>query len=143
MSEAKQYLVYSRYHNAFWGPDNCGYTNLIDEAGRYTKADAEANCIKRSPNLFNGPQEVVVPAPEAIDQLTTDYERARSEWFTTENELLVAKDELATVKAAKVELQDALVAAERAMKTAPYTEDIRLALAVARATLSTSAEDVR
>ena len=35
-----KYLVWSFEHDAWWGPNHCGYTNDIDKAGRYTAQEA-------------------------------------------------------------------------------------------------------
>jgi len=36
----KGYVIWSFEHNAWWGPDKCGYTRDIQEAGRYSATDA-------------------------------------------------------------------------------------------------------
>ena len=35
------YVIWSFEHKAWWAPNRYGYTRLLDEAGRYTQADAE------------------------------------------------------------------------------------------------------
>lgn len=37
-----QYLIWSNEHRSWWRADHSGYTQLIEEAGRYPRADAEA-----------------------------------------------------------------------------------------------------
>lgn len=71
MSNQQRWLVYSREHNAFWKPNEHGYINTVDGAGRYTHEHAEeivtgANryCDRLSPN------EVMVLAPEVNAQVT-------------------------------------------------------------------------
>jgi hypothetical protein len=48
------YLIWSHEHNAWWGPEERGYTNFIRAAGRYLKQDAMRICarpaINRDPN---------------------------------------------------------------------------------------------
>lgn len=34
------YLIWSPEHSGWWKPDECGYTNRLSKAGRYTKAQA-------------------------------------------------------------------------------------------------------
>lgn len=34
------YLIWSYDHNAWWRPNECGYTERIEEAGRYTASTA-------------------------------------------------------------------------------------------------------
>ncbi len=34
------YVVWSFEHEAWWGPDHCGYTRELQEAGRYTLEEA-------------------------------------------------------------------------------------------------------
>ena len=36
-----KYLIWSFEHNAWWRPNECGYTENIDEAGRYEPEDAK------------------------------------------------------------------------------------------------------
>jgi len=44
----KDYLVWSNEHNAWWGPDSCGYYPDVKMAGLYTCEEAEACCTSRS-----------------------------------------------------------------------------------------------
>jgi hypothetical protein len=64
MSEAK-YLIISFEHNAFWAPNERGYTKVIEKAGRYTKEKAEKICLGANEYLEpTNPYEVAVLAPE-------------------------------------------------------------------------------
>lgn len=72
------WLIYSREHNMFWGPNRCGYTSDIAQAGRYTKDDADKLCGMRDPQPDGTPSEIAVIAPEAaavILALTARVER--------------------------------------------------------------------
>jgi len=61
------WLVWSHEHNAFWRPDRAGYTPKIEQAGRYSRAEAEKIC--RDARYGQGenvlPPEICFPAPEA------------------------------------------------------------------------------
>ncbi len=35
-----KYLIWSNQHSAWWRPDSCGYTMLIEDAGRYSRTAA-------------------------------------------------------------------------------------------------------
>jgi len=35
------YLIWSNQHGMWWRPDEAGYTRTLEEAGRYSRADAE------------------------------------------------------------------------------------------------------
>ncbi|MGH3518829.1 MAG: hypothetical protein ACRDQ7_15705 [Haloechinothrix sp.] len=41
MSETVKYLIWSNQHTGWWRPRHHGYTLMIEEAGRYDKAEAE------------------------------------------------------------------------------------------------------
>lgn len=75
MADPRCWLVYSREHNAFWRPSAAGYTNLIEDAGRYTKAEAEAHCSTRDPRAKDDPPEVAVIAPEFADAIGDPHEK--------------------------------------------------------------------
>lgn len=69
------WLVWSNEHRAFWGPNRCGYTGLIERAGRYSQAEAEAICRSACPRanstIHEGtPPEICMPAPEALAALS-------------------------------------------------------------------------
>lgn len=59
------YLVWSRLHNAWWGPNNHGYRAYVHDAGRYTKEAAEAACGLRSPDKHGEALDVAVPEKDA------------------------------------------------------------------------------
>ena len=67
------WLIYSREHNGFWRPNRYGYTWAIEQAGRYTKQEADLICadaaVGRGQHGDDGPPEVAVIAPEAESQL--------------------------------------------------------------------------
>lgn len=70
-------LVYSREHNAWWGPNHCGYTTNIDDAGRYTEAEADkivaSACRGRGGHGDEGPPEFKMDAPEIRHVLGEGY----------------------------------------------------------------------
>lgn len=43
-TEVKDHLVWSYEHKAWWGPNHCGYTPIILDAGLYTHAEATEIC---------------------------------------------------------------------------------------------------
>lgn len=49
--EHKIWLVYSIEHNGWWKPGDCGYTQDINQAARYTEAEANERC-KEPKNEF-------------------------------------------------------------------------------------------
>ena len=52
------YLIWSIEHQAWWGPDHCGYTRDRAAAGHYTHD--EANDILEDANV-NGVNECLIP----------------------------------------------------------------------------------
>jgi hypothetical protein len=71
VSEAANWIVWSNEHRQFWRPERCGYTSRIEQAGRYTKTEAETICnganYRSNSDLRNGiPPEIFMPAPEAF-----------------------------------------------------------------------------
>ena len=62
------WLIVSWEQGAFWRPQGAGYTMLVEEAGRYTEAEARDICEQA--NQFHDdprrPNEVMVLAPEAL-----------------------------------------------------------------------------
>jgi hypothetical protein len=62
------YLIYSREHNAWWRPEERGYTLEIAEAGRYTAEEVRRICFAANvrPGPDGGPNEFHVPAHEAL-----------------------------------------------------------------------------
>lgn len=80
-NEIDSYLVWSNQKGMWWRADRRGYTQIIDEAGRYTRAEAE-DIVKsatldgklkhRRADPVTGVEyvsfdEVMVSAPEAIE----------------------------------------------------------------------------
>jgi len=70
------YLIWSNEHAMWWGPDERGYTGVIEAAGRYTREAAERICrdasvggqltVTRTSTFgvrLDVPPEVAVPAP--------------------------------------------------------------------------------
>ena len=69
------YLLWSHKHQMWWRPDECGYTSVMAEAGRYSWWDA-VRLVTRSadhgdPNLVS----VMVTAPDvrAVDGAETRF----------------------------------------------------------------------
>lgn len=68
------WLIWSHKHTAFWRPNFQGYTRFIENAGRYTREEAEGICqdARRAfPENEAGetlPHEIMMPAPEAYDR---------------------------------------------------------------------------
>lgn len=73
------WLVWSNKHGMWWQPDQAGYTATIDNAGRYSAAEAAAiveqssvdgQVMLQRDNAFGVAMEVapsvIVPAPEAM-----------------------------------------------------------------------------
>jgi hypothetical protein len=75
-AQAREWLVWNTQEGCWWRADECGYTRDIFQAGRYTRADAERCCVKRSQIPGQPPTEVAVLAPEAV---AAALERARGE----------------------------------------------------------------
>lgn len=68
MSAAREWLIWSNEHLAFWAANHRGYTSQIDRAGRYTKAQADKICSKDGPSHRAGvPDEVALLAPGPSD----------------------------------------------------------------------------
>lgn len=42
-------LIWSVEHNAWWGPDQCGYVRRISQAGRYSNYEAVKICTRAMP----------------------------------------------------------------------------------------------
>ena len=82
MSDAKEWLIYSRHHNMFWRPCQSGYTTNIHEAGRYTEEMAHTLCKIRDPQEDGSPSEIAIPSPDVIvEKYYTLGERDRM-WCT-------------------------------------------------------------
>lgn len=78
------FLIWSNQHGMWWRPARRGYTAHIEEAGRYTRAEADAIVndatvggqlgIQRTDPVtgreYRQFTEVIVPAPEATETVT-------------------------------------------------------------------------
>ena len=70
MSETPIWLVWSNEHGAWWGPGGCGYTRIIERAGRYGIKEADQICNDANEYLPKGKtHEVRVLSPEGADIL--------------------------------------------------------------------------
>lgn len=54
------YRIYSREHNAWWKPNECGYTVDVEQAGLYTFDQADRICRGAGPLHDGGPAEFMV-----------------------------------------------------------------------------------
>ena len=86
MSSDNTFLIWSNQHGAWWRPLRRGYTQIIDEAGRYSAAEAEAivkQCTldgklrytRRNPytdEQYECYDEVMVPAPQQTHLIMAD-----------------------------------------------------------------------
>lgn len=65
-----KYLVWSNEHRAWWGPDECGYTRIIERAGRYDRDKAFIISSKRGGGWQReeNPDEIAIPEADAIAQ---------------------------------------------------------------------------
>lgn len=58
-----RWMIWSNEHNAWWRPNSCGYTDLIEQAGLYSYDEAKSICF---PPHFRGtasdwpPPEIMV-----------------------------------------------------------------------------------
>ena len=57
-----EWLIWSDRHNAWSAPGRRGYTAIVENAGRYTEAEARLIC---DPDLTDDPHETPVRAPRA------------------------------------------------------------------------------
>lgn len=78
-----KWLIWSNQHGMWWRTDERGYTQVIDEAGRYERAEAErivarATCDGQLTRYRTDPwtgveyvsvDEVMVLAPESVETL--------------------------------------------------------------------------
>lgn len=71
MSTEQAYLVWSNEHSSWWGRDRCGYTRIIANAGRYSRAEALSIAGTRDGGWHirkGNPDEIAIPEQDAIDQ---------------------------------------------------------------------------
>lgn len=68
-NDARVWLVWSNEHEAWWGPDLCGYYRDIGSAGRYTLEEARACCTTPGGmgRFGDNPDELIQPAPEFFE----------------------------------------------------------------------------
>lgn len=80
-TDSPDYLVWSNQHGMWWRGGERGYTSVIEEAGRYTKAHAESIVNKATCDgalrherinpvtglRYESFDEVAVPAPARIE----------------------------------------------------------------------------
>jgi hypothetical protein len=79
-----RYVIWSNEHAAWWGPDERGYTSIVEEAGRYDLAQARAIIDKATvggllPKVPRGSylrygtvdtvNEVLMMAPESVNDM--------------------------------------------------------------------------
>ena len=62
------YLVWSNEHRAWWAPDRCGYTIVLERAGRYTRDEAIAIASNARGGWAKGknPPEIAIPELDAV-----------------------------------------------------------------------------
>lgn len=65
------WLVWSNEHVAWWAPESMGYRARVDEAGRYTLAQAREICRSANVGCRGAPSEIMVPSPELVTILVT------------------------------------------------------------------------
>jgi hypothetical protein len=65
--QRKIWLVWNNESRIWWRPNSAGYTGRIEDAGRYTLAEAASKCSLRSRESFI--PEMMVPAPEYLQEL--------------------------------------------------------------------------
>lgn len=73
---ARNYMIWSNEHRAWWRPNAAGYTADIAQAGRYTRNDA----VKHSATRDQRPGEILPELPiredDVFDILIPTKERA-------------------------------------------------------------------
>lgn len=72
------YVIWSNEHRAWWRPNECGYCTMLAGAGRYTREDALAICIRaRGGRRFNdNPSEI----PVLFDDAAIFWPDDKPEW---------------------------------------------------------------
>jgi hypothetical protein len=58
------YLLWSINHNAYWRPNSAGYTHNVDEAGRYSEAEATRKVIASAQCGIRTQVTCMVAAPD-------------------------------------------------------------------------------
>lgn len=71
---AAMYLIWSNEHGAWWRPGRCGYTMMVQSAGRYARGEALAICA----NVRDGwdskatPSEIPVRLEDVMECASRD-----------------------------------------------------------------------
>jgi hypothetical protein len=69
-TKASHYLIWSNEHRCWWGPNQRGYTQSIDRAGRYTREEAIgiAGTARGGWEVGSNPSEIAIPEADAVPQ---------------------------------------------------------------------------
>jgi len=74
----REWLVWSNYHKAWWGPNRCDYVWEVENAGRYSLAEAQEIAsfrqVERGPGI--NPPEMIQPSPELLGKWAQAIQRA-------------------------------------------------------------------
>jgi hypothetical protein len=62
--DAREWLIWSNEHRAWWGPERCGYPLHSPQAGRYTLAEARDICRSRHWDDPDMPPETMIHVSE-------------------------------------------------------------------------------
>ena len=65
--EPENWLVWSVYHGAWWGPERSGYSTKVEGAGRYTRSEAIKLSRQRSLNHDGTSGEWPIPL-DAVEE---------------------------------------------------------------------------
>ena len=70
-----QYLIWSNEHRAWWAPERQGYTQSVDRAGRYSRAEAmdTAGAGRGGWSKGKNPGEIAILEADAVEQSTHPY----------------------------------------------------------------------
>ena len=58
------YLIWSNEHSGWWRENRCGYAGRIEDAGRYTQAEALEICTNAMPGRRDGEPLNEIPVRE-------------------------------------------------------------------------------
>jgi hypothetical protein len=67
------WLIWSNEHEAWWRPNEYGYTRDIQQAGKYPIEDARRICTKA--NTYGKIEELMGPVPNWVDILNNHGEQ--------------------------------------------------------------------